>query len=173
MPSPAIRIEGDIAYVALTRGYEAIIDVEDVSLVESFNWTALIDRRKDGSVRRVYAVRKEGFGKSRRSVLMHRTIGKTPHGLDTDHHDGDGLNNRKINLRSATVAQNAHNQGLSISNTSGHKGVHWNKRRGMWQARIRVPGERRHIGYYRCKTAAAIAYAKKSLELHGDFGRVA
>ena len=45
-PRP-IRIEGDVAYVPLTKGYEAIIDVEDVPLVEGRNWHAHVVRKKD------------------------------------------------------------------------------------------------------------------------------
>lgn len=168
-----IRTEGQVAYVPLTQGYVAVIDAEDVPLVDGFRWVALIDRRKDGSVRRVYAVRKEGPRDHRRTILMHRAIAKTPDGLETDHRDGDGLNDRKVNLRTATTAQNAHNQCTKTTNTSGFKGVHWNKRRGKWQARIRIPGERRHLGYFVTKEAAAARYSEESARLHGEFGRTA
>ena len=66
--SRAIRIEGSVAYVPLTKGYEAIIDVEDVPLVEGWNWSAREERRRDGTVRIIYAGR-NGFNPTKKKVV--------------------------------------------------------------------------------------------------------
>ena len=75
--------------------------------------------KKDGSIRTVYAV----GGDRGRTVLLHRVIAGTPVGMETDHRDRDGLNNRRSNLRNATIAQNRQNAAISADNTSGVKGV--------------------------------------------------
>jgi hypothetical protein len=160
-----IRIEGDVAYVPLTKGYEAIIDAADVPLVEGFNWCSHVKPRA------VYAVRTDFSGPAQRTVRLHRTIMGEPDGFEVDHRDGDGLNNRRTNLRIATSSQNKHNQRLNTRNSSGFKGVSWFTRLRKWQARIAVNGKAVYLGSYRCSTAAHFAYAKASRELHGEYGR--
>lgn len=169
-----VRVDGQVAYVPLTKGYTAIIDAADVPLVEGYNWLADVHRRPDGSVKVVYAARMAttGVGKQR-MLMMHREISGTPSQMMTDHVDGDGLNNRKANLRRASRSQNGCNRRMSVNNASGTKGVHWSKASEKWVARIAVNGTRLVLGSYRCPTAAALAYAKASRELHGEFGRVA
>ena len=176
MPERAIRIEGGVAYVPLTKGYEAILDVEDVPLVEGFCWRASVARRADGTVRTVYALR-WGQGSNGKSCLvyLHRVLMSAPTELEVDHRDGNGLNNRKRgeagNLRVATRSQNQHNQHIRPGNTSGFKGVTFFKRTGRWRAQITTDKAFKHIGYFKCRTSAAIAYMKASKALHGEFGR--
>ncbi len=168
-----IRIEGNIAYVALTKGYEALIDVDDIPLVAGRHWCATIAHRPDGSIRTVYAVSAFPIeGGRRRLTYLHRLIAGPPDGMHTDHIDGDGLNNRRHNLRHATTAQNNKNLRTSISNTSGVKGVRWCKRDHRWVAQIAVDGRTRTLGYFASIEAAAAAYAAASAELHGEFGRL-
>lgn len=170
MASRPIRIEGDIAYVPLTKGYEAVIDAADVPLVEGKNWRALEARRPDGSLRTVYAVRSGG-------VYMHRVLMSAPDGMDVDHKDGDGLNCRKRgsvgNLRLASRSQNLRNSRCHFDNASSAKGVCWHGASRKWMARIRADDRDNYIGIFRCKAAAQIAYAKESQRLHDAFGRVA
>jgi len=167
-----IRVEGNIAYVPLTRGYEAVIDAADVAMVEGRNWCAVVDRRGDGSIRAVYAMRKERTeAGEHRFVMMHRVIAETPDAMETDHIDGDGLNNRRDNMRNATRSQNQHNQGLAAHNTSGFKGVTWHKARAKWRAQIKINGKQRYLGMFGSLESASAAYAAASAELHGEFGR--
>lgn len=170
----SIRIDGDVAYVPLTKGYEAVIDAADVSLVSGRNWRADVRRHRDGSIRTVYAIGSERLSDGKeRTVLMHRVIACTPDRLETDHIDSNGLNNRRSNLRPATVAQNQYNRRLGTGNTSGFKGACWHKPIGKWVAQIKLNGKTRHLGYYDTIEKAADAYAAASAELHGDFGRIA
>lgn len=169
-----IRVEGNVAYVPLTQGYEAVIDAADVHLVEMQSWYALVVRRPDGSIRTVYAARKQRVSDGYKiNVRMHRVIAGTPDGMETDHIDGNGLNNRRENLRHATVAQNRKNQRILQANKSGIKGVYWNKRRQKWLAQIRVDGRRIYLGQFASSDFAAKAYATASANLHGEFGRTA
>lgn len=66
--------------------------------------------------------------------------GSIPEGMEIDHRDGDKDNNRINNLRLATRSKNKFNAQKNANNTSGVKGIHWNKRDKLWQARIMVKG---------------------------------
>ena len=173
VPRP-IRIEGDVAYVPLTKGYEAVIDASDAPLAAGTPWTSLEIRRKDGSLRAVYA-RRTIYQPDRppQTEYLHRVISGADGHEFVDHRDRDGLNCRRANLRPATNAENVQNCARPAHNTSGVKGVSWDRALEKWQARIQVRGEKRYLGHFRCITAAALAYAKASRALHGDFGRVA
>lgn len=160
-----IRIAGNVAYVPLTQGYEAIIDVADVALIEGVNWRALV------AANTVYAVR-EGPRPQRSTILMHRVIMGNPSGLCIDHRDGNGLNNTRGNLRGATHSQNMSNQRIRNDNVSGLKGVCFEKERGKWRAEISANGTRRWLGYYETSDAAHAAYVNASAALHGEFGRI-
>lgn len=168
-----IRIEGDIAFIPLTQGYEAVIDASDVALVSDGDWFACVRRRPDGSVQSVYAYRLEYVGEKRVNRALHQRILPVETGYVPDHRDGNGLNCRRANLRPATFSQNCQNSRKPANNRSGVKGVSWFERDRKWQAVIKFRGRQRHLGFFRCVTAAAIAYAKASRELHGEFGRVA
>jgi hypothetical protein len=167
MKARPIRIDGDVAYITLTKGYTAIIDAADVPLVEGCNWFAFVKPRS------VYAVRSDYSTGKLLAIRMHRVIMGDPEGLEIDHRDGDGLNNRRDNLREATNAQNNHNQRIRSDNTSGYKGVSWYGPSGKWLAYIKVNGKQRHLGYHATPEQASAAYAKASAKLHGEFGRTA
>jgi HNH endonuclease/AP2 domain len=160
-----IRIEGDVAYVPLTKGYEAVIDAADVHLVGVWNWSVRVTPRT------IYASRTSGHGPNQKTVRMHRFILDASGDLEVDHIDSDGLNNRRSNLRLVTKAQNQHNSRPKVSNTSGIKGVRRSK--GKWAAEITFKRTKTHLGYFADKEAAAAAYAKASAEFHGQYGRTA
>lgn len=160
-----IRVDGNIAYVPLTKGYEALIDAADVPLVEGFNWYVL----KDG--RSVYAMRTDRTGVRPRGVLMHRVIAGDPDGMEVDHHDTDGLNNRRLNLRVATKGQNQHNRRHNGNSASRLKGASFCKRERRWRAQIKADGKKLHLGYHPTEEAAHAAYVAASERLHGYFGR--
>ena len=80
---------------------------------------------------------------------MHRLILGVKDGLQVDHRDGDGLNNRRDNIRVATVFQNAHNRGLSVKNTSGFKGVSFHTTDKRWQAGIYANNKQHYLGRFK------------------------
>ena len=166
-----IKADGQAAYVTLTKGYVAVIDVEDVPLVSGHNWRAHIRYRKDGTIRAVYAIRRLCEDGRQPTIYMHRVIAKTPDGMETDHQDGDGLNNRRKNLRPATTAQNQHNGRLRTDNTSGAKGVSFHKPSGKWMASLRDGGKRKYIGVFNCVTAAMLHLHRARVAAHGDFAK--
>lgn len=169
-PKRPIRIEGAVAYVPLTQGYEAVIDAVDAPLVENVNWCASVDRREDGSIRGVYALGR--VSGTRRAILLHRMIVAPPEGEQVDHHDGDGLNCRRYNMRTATHTENMRNARKRVDNASGSKGVSWNRVSLNWQVHIRAGGRQINLGRFADLAQATAAYSRASAELHGDFGRL-
>jgi hypothetical protein len=91
--------------------------------------------------------------------------------VEVDHRDGNGLNDTRGNLRIASSSQNKHNMILTRSNSSGFKGVAWQKRRGTWRAKIAIQGKEKYIGAFSDKVEAARAYDEAAKQLHGEFAR--
>lgn len=160
-----IRIEGDIAFIPLTKGYEAIIDTADVGLVSGIHWYA------NASTHTVYAQCCCYRGGKRAADSLHRKLLGAPAGLKVDHVDGNGLNNRRSNIRLATHAQNITNQRRRSDNKSGFKGVSRYKKTRKWIARITISGCRKRLGYFETPEAAHAAYVRASQQLFGEFAR--
>lgn len=162
-PLRPVRIQGDVAYVQLTQGYEAIIDAVDVPLVRGRNWYALRNRNA------VYAATtvRQADGREK-TIYMHTVLSGFG---QTDHKDRDGLNNRRANLRDATDSQNAMNRRRQANNSTGFKGVSLHKRIGLYQARISANRTRIHLGYFETPQMAHAAYLAAAKKIHGEFGR--
>ncbi|MGE8128919.1 HNH endonuclease [Methylobacterium sp. NPDC080182] len=158
-----IRIEGDVAYVALTRGFEAIIDVSDVPVVENYGWRVMMLR-----LGHAYAARCGDRPGS--VVLMHRAILDAPQGAKVDHRDGDGLNNRRGNIRLATSAENNANMVVSRRNKLGIKGVSTEKS-GRFSASIQKDSQKLYIGTFNTAEEASAAYFGAARILWGDFAK--
>jgi hypothetical protein len=107
----------------LTNGYTATVDDKDPKKPWRFHWWAYEDKRKDGTVRTVYARRWEGNSRTNRKLIhLHRfLLGVKNPEVEVDHKDGNGLHNKRRNLRKSSHAQNQHNRGLQRNNTSGVK----------------------------------------------------
>ena len=86
-----------------------------------------------------------------------------------DHIDNNRLNNNVENLRYATIQQNNMNKKLSIKNTSGFKGVHFDKKSNKWKSQIQINGTKQHLGYFDKIEDAIKARVKKAEELFGEF----
>jgi hypothetical protein len=86
-----------------------------------------------------------------------------------DHIDGDGLNNRRSNLRVCTHAQNRLNVGKRKSNTSGLKGAFWSKDKSRWESYITFNHTRRFLGRFETAAEAHAAYVNAAKALHGEF----
>ena len=88
-----------------------------------------------------------------------------------DHIDGSGVNNCIGNLREATCSENLRNMRLTCRNTSGVKGVFWDKERNAWLVRIRSNGRYRHVGRFANLACAATAYRDAAAREYGEFAR--
>ena len=111
-----------------------------------------------------------------KSYLLHRVIWMYVYGewpsRCIDHINGNRSDNRLINLRLATHAENSHNMKTHKDNTSGYKGVYFQKRRGKWAARIQINGKRKELGRFNTPEEASDAYKTASIKYHGNFSRL-
>jgi len=110
-----------------------------------------------------------------RFVRLHRLIffllnGYVPKYID--HRDGNRLNNRKTNLRHATVQQNMGNFKVPRHNTSGFRGVSKNSRSGKWHAQIKINGKQTYLGRFDTPEDAARRYDRAALEHFKEFARI-
>jgi len=103
---------------------------------------------------------------------MHREILDAPDGMQIDHVNGNGLDNRVANLRLCTATQNQRNAVKRANGSSRFKGVDWNKRQKKWRARITINKRTILIGRYCDEFRAAKAYDKKAIELFGEFANI-
>ena len=92
-------------------------------------------------------------------------------GKEVDHIDGNSLNNNPLNLRESNRFENSYNSKISKTNTSGHKGVCWNKENDKWKVKICKNGKQYFFGYYVNKEDAIKVAIKARKKLHGEFGR--
>lgn len=98
-------------------------------------------------------------------TMLHRLILDAPSGVEVDHWDGDPLNNRRANIRPVSRKQNRENQRVNARNTSGYRGVYWNKAAGKWQAYIGHNGKSTNLGIFDDVEAAAEAASAAREEL--------
>lgn len=112
---PLIKISGDIAQVCLTRNKWAIIDANDVPLIAKHFWSYSKGKGTNGYA--VTSVYKEN-GKQT-SLYLHCLLLNDETRI-VDHIDGNGLNNRRNNLRYVTAAQNSANRHTINQNSASH-----------------------------------------------------
>lgn len=149
--------------IPLTRGLVALVDDADYEAVVALgSWSATSERPS----RCTYA--RKGF-RGKPQLLLHSFLAGFPL---TDHINGNGLDNRRANLRPATGSQNSYNSRLPCTNKSGYKGVSWHKSSNQWRAQIRVGGKPRTLGYFRDPAEAALAYDVAAREVAGAFACV-
>lgn len=158
-----VLIDGDIAFVLLTRGRIAVIDAHMAEKVSGFNWICAKSGRSE------YASRTSVVDGKRVHIHMHRVISCCPDLMQVDHIDGNGLNNRRCNLRIVTQQENAFNRKTYANNSTGAKGVHRHGD-GRWRAQIRKSGKLHHLGLFKSIEDAHNAYVQASKSLHGEFG---
>lgn len=152
--------------ITLTQGYAALVDDGDYARLMEFKWQALVCRRRDGSVKNVYA-RTGG----RPTLLMHREVmGANEPSVLIDHFpDHSGLNNQRNNLRVATRTENVRNSRLRTDSTSKFKGVSWHSNNQKFQASIKIDGKSKFLGYFTTAEEAAEARDIEALSVHGEF----
>ena len=160
MDAQSSSVVGDLALVPVGRGHFAIIDKQDLDLVSNFSWRL---HMSDGTSRR-YA---QAFNKSSKATIrLHQLIASPAQGEVVDHINGDGLDNRRTNLRLCSMTQNLHNSG-SRTGLSQYKGV--SKDQKGWTTGIFSQGERYDLGTFADEVDAAIAYDLAAMKLFGEF----
>lgn len=154
--------------ITLTQNQFALVDDADYEFLNQWKWYAFRAGNKWYAAR---TSKRDSITKKQTTIWIHRVINNTPAGLDTDHVDGNGLNNQKSNLRSVTGSQNQGNTGKRRDNTSGFKGVTWDKHANKYTAQIRFNKEHIYLGLFTDPVDAARAYDSKALEIFGDFAQ--
>lgn len=147
-----------------------IIDIEDIGKYQAGSWMIW------GSARHhtLYVVHRnnnvktvDGYGR------FHRLIVSAPPHLVVDHINGNGLDNRKCNLRLTTQAGNNKNSSKRRNaKTSTYKGVHFDKRSSSWKTQIQKDGKRMAIGTFDTELEAVHAYNAAAEKYHGEYAKL-
>jgi len=155
--------------IPLTRGLYTVVDDEDLPMLSQWKWLALNGRTQS------YAARWSNEG-GKHLVRMHREITACPAGLQVDHIDRNGLNNRRANLRVCTPHQNACNKKKPPNTSSGYKGVYRinskDRNNGRWRATIHANGGVFSLGVFDDEREAARAYDRRATEEFGEFANL-
>jgi len=109
---------------------------------------------------------------TRTHVYLHRFIINAPKEKHVDHINGNTLDNRKINLRLCFQIENCHNSKKSKKNTTGYKGVTYNKREKKYKAQICLNWEHKCLGTFETAEEAYAAYCRAACEYYGQFARL-
>jgi len=102
-------------------------------------------------------------------ILMHRQIMQPDDGEVVDHISGDGLDNRRENLRICSHKENIRAQQPQRGGTSKYRGVCWKSAREKWEAQIKVDGDNKYLGRYKNEEQAAKAYNKAAKKHFGEY----
>lgn len=148
-----------------------MVDDEDAVLA-GFTWSIQVRGRKRSLL---YAGRGRchqlpGVRYLHRAVLE-RVLGRPlVRGESVDHIDGDGLNNRRANLRVATQSQNAANARRRVNSDAPYPGVR-QRRHDRWSARIRVRGRELYLGTYATLAEAVAVRQRAAIAYFGEYAR--
>lgn len=153
--------------IKLKNNHILLIDEEDWQKVNHLKWTAH-KRPHDNCY---YALTTDYSSGKPKLQLIHRLIMNAPKNMTVDHINGNGLDNRRNNLRLATRKENARNQKLNKKSTTGFKGVSFHKRDKKYTAQIKLD-KLMHLGYFENPIEAAIAYDTAAKKYFGEFANL-
>jgi maltodextrin utilization protein YvdJ len=154
--------------IELSQGYYTLVDDEDFEYINQFKWNVRIVKNTQ------YAKRSDRLS-SPKTIQMHREIMRCPENMMVDHINGNGLDNRKENLRICTRSNNLMNSKKpNMKTTSKYKGVNKikNAKKKKWRAEIRLNRQAIQLGSFETEELAAIAYNEGALKYFGEFARL-
>jgi AP2 domain/HNH endonuclease len=153
-------------YINLTRGQVALVDEKDYEWLSSFKWYAWFSPRTKGFYARRSIYPSTG-------ASMHRVILDANPGQIVDHINRNTLDNRRANLRFATISQsNQNTRVLTTRNKSGFRGVSLVRATKKWRVVISLNGRNIDLGRFACIKDAALAYDTAARKLYGDFAQL-
>jgi hypothetical protein len=155
--------------ILLTRGYVALVDDEDYErVIAAGPWRVAVGRHTMYAQRHVH--KPDGKWTTQR---MHRfLLGVTNPKIQVDHRNHTGLDNQQPNIHRCLNGHNQANSRKRSGTSSRFRGVHWDKCRGKWKARLQIDGKRLSLGYFTDEVAAALAYDAAARELFGEFANL-
>lgn len=155
-----ITIEGEeCVKVPITMGEFTIVNINDYNKMLGQSWICVVKG-------------KNKYARAPRGGYLHQLILEPKEGLEIDHKNGNGLDNRKSNLRYATRTLNLANSKKRSNTSSKYKGVHWQSNRGKWGVQIAKDGKTKCLGTYKCEEEAALAYNRAATILFGENARL-
>lgn len=162
--------------IKLTQDQIALIDDKDFNLINQHKWCAVKARGTHYAVRQITirsGNKQKNIERKQKMIYMHREImkNKFEKDEDIDHINGNGLDNRRCNLRSCTRSENLMNQ-KKTRGSSKYKGVYFYKITKKWRTVIMLDGQQIHLGYFNNEIEAAKAYNKAAIEYFGKFARL-
>lgn len=161
---------GDVDVVAIVDDDDAHFFLESLS-----PWRAQPRMAIDGTIYRYYLKRDRKIAAMRGGgeveyVAFHRLILSAPDDMHVDHINGDGLDNRRCNLRLVTRSQNLANQRRVRANKSSRfKGVSWSRTHAKWVASICVDNKQTILGRFDDEVVAAVRYNAAAVQSFGEF----
>lgn len=150
--------------IPLTQGKFAKVSDRDYVVLSKYNWFAGYNAKRN-----VFVAQRNDKTKT---MYMHSVINKTPAGFDTDHIDGDTLNNQRSNLRTTSRGENMMNRKINKNNVAGFKGVSYKKLNKKWTAQIQVNKKKVYLGLFDKKEDAYKSYCEACYKYHGKFANV-
>lgn len=148
------HIDGDTVHIELQDGMYTLIDLADLEKVKSIDFWYASKAVDTGNYYVLANVRSDADtvrnAKGKTTQSLHRWVMDNPKGMYVDHISHDTLDNRRsTNLRKTTNSQNLQNRkGLNSNNTSGHRGVSWDKSRNKWAVKVKVDGKQIYGGRF-------------------------
>jgi hypothetical protein len=160
-----LRYGYSIRLIPVGQGKYAIVDADDYERLAKYKWQL----HSNGHTFYAYRYSSTRAGKKRQTLWMHNEIIDITEGLVCDHINHNGLNNRKANVRPATVSQNSCNTRKRGQTTSRYRGVSQDARTNKWIAKIKVNGRQVYLGTFSHEIDAAKTYDTAARKYHGEF----
>ena len=150
--------------ISLSQNLKALIDEEDYPLVSKYIWHAYKSKNTWGAAT---------HPSRNKSISLHRLIMSCPKGMCVDHINGNGLDNRRENLRICTIAENNRNRvRMQKNNISGFRGVFWEKSCKKWRSQISINNKNVHLGIFKNIEDAYNKYCEASKRYYGEFSPI-
>jgi len=146
--------------IKLTQGKFALVDDADFEWLNQWKWCA------DESGNTCYALRAKSCKVGR--IRMHCLIMGARQGYEIDHINDNGLDNKRLNLRFCTHAENHQKAPKRKGCSSKYKGVHWNIGNNKWVAKIKVNSKYIHLSCFKSEKKAGHCYDIAAIKYYGE-----